>query len=56
MEKTNEAIDKAKEEAIRIWTGVQEEVRRQYENLKEEAKASVKDSVNKKIDDAFDRI
>lgn len=49
-------VEYAKETAIEMWTKAQEEAKRQYENLKNEAKWSIKETLNKKVDEAFDKI
>ena len=63
----NQTFDRVAEETVRIkeqaqetvkdfWTKAEEEAIRQYEILKEETKSSVKEVINKKVDDAFDKI
>ena len=47
----NQAQDMAKE----MWEKAQEKAKEQYEILKEETKASVKEVINQKVDEAFDK-
>ena len=67
VDTANQTFDRVAEETVRIkeqaqetvkdfWTKAEEEAIRQYEILKEETKSSVKEVINKKVDDAFDRI
>ena len=48
--------DQAKEEAIKQYDHAKEEAKKQYNQAKEDAKASVKEALNKKVDEAFDKI
>jgi hypothetical protein len=67
VDTANQTFDRVAEETVRIkeqaqetvkdfWTKAEEEAIRQYEILKEETKSSVKEVINKKVDDAFDKI
>lgn len=67
VDAANQTFDRVAEETVRIkeqaqetvkdfWTKAEEEAIRQYEILKEETKSSVKEVINKKVDDAFDKI
>jgi hypothetical protein len=67
VDTANQTFNRVAEETVRIkeqaqetvkdfWTKAEEEAIRQYEILKEETKSSVKEVINKKVDDAFDKI
>ena len=67
VDTANQTFDRVAEETVRIkeqaqetvkdfWTKAEEEAIRQYEILKEATKSSVKEVINKKVDDAFDKI
>ena len=67
VDTANQTFDRVAEETVRIkeqaqqtvkdfWAKAEEEAIRQYEILKEETKSSVKEVINKKVDDAFDKI
>ena len=67
LDSANQKLDKAQEEAIRLknqaqetakqyWERAQEEAKHQYGQLKENTKNSVKETINKKVDEAFDKI
>ena len=67
VDAANQTFDKVAEETVRIkeqahetvkelWAKAEEEAIKQYEILKEETKSSVKEVINKKVDDAFDKI
>ena len=67
VDTANQTFDRVAEETVRIkeqaqetvkdfWTKAEEEAIRQYEILKEETRSSVKEVINKKVDDAFDKI
>lgn len=55
-EEAKKQYENAKEKAIDIWTKAQEEAKKQYEQTKESAKESIKDAINKKVDEAFDKL
>ena len=67
VDTANQTFDRVAEETVRIkeqaqetvkdfWAKAEEEAIRQYEILKEETRSSVKEVINKKVDDAFDKI
>lgn len=55
LETANQTVDQAKEQANHLADQAKKEVKQQYENLKNDTKTAVKDSVNQKIDETFDR-
>lgn len=67
VDTANQTFDRVAEETVRIkeqtqetvkdfWAKAEEEAIRQYEILKEETKSSVKEVINNKVDEAFDKI
>ena len=67
VDAANQTLDRVAEETVKIkeqaqetvkdlWARAEEEAIKQYEILKEETKSSVKDVINKKVDEAFDKI
>lgn len=55
-EEAKKQYNQAKEEAIKQYDHVKEEAKKQYNQAKEDTKASIKDAINKKVDEAFDKI
>jgi Fe2+ transport system protein B len=55
-EEAKRQYENAKETAKDLSEKAQEEAKRQYKEAKEAAKTSVKEALNKKVDEAFDKI
>ncbi len=55
-EEAKKQLENAKETAKDLSEKAQEEAKRQYKEAKEAAKTSVKEALNKKVDEAFDKI
>lgn len=55
-EEAKKQYENAKETAKDLSEKAQEEAKRQYKEAKEAAKTSVKEALNKKVDEAFDKI
>ena len=51
----DQAIQQAQTQATQVADQAKQEAQKQYQKLKEDAKNGIKDSVNKKIDDAFEK-
>ncbi len=51
----DQAIQQAQTQATQVADQAKQEAQKQYQKLKEDAKNGIKDSVNKKIDDTFEK-
>ena len=51
----DQAIQQAQTQATQVADQAKQEAQKQYKKLKEDAKNGIKDSVNKKIDDTFEK-
>lgn len=51
----NQALDEAKTQATQVADQAKAEAQKQYQKLKDDAKNGIKDRVNQKIDETFDR-
>ena len=51
----DQAIQQAQTQATQVADQAKQEAQKQYKKLKEDAKNGIKDNVNKKIDDTFEK-
>lgn len=56
MSGANQLLEEGKNKANQTVEDVKKEALNQYEQFKEDIKSNVKDTVNKKIDESFDKI